>query len=204
MSFHTLIHAALHLLPPPPPPLSSSHAPSQKRQTPILDSAHVQGLIRIGVPWWRGTMWLARGACHCEACQRAFKEPRPRKRKQMAAGITPLTACTCSPHTPLPQLLFNQCPEKPSGGLWSGRMSQCWACLRSIRSQSPCWLLCNTFHSHTFTNRPTQFRFMARSAPLLLSTKHLTDNKQKNKERNDRRGRTTMATTNWRQHLRMG
>lgn len=103
--------------PPPPPPLSPSHAYSQKRQTPMVHSAHVRGLIRIVVPWWRGTVRLSRGACRREACQRAFKEPRPRKRKQMAAGITPLMDCTCSPRSPLPQLLFNQCPENPLGAL---------------------------------------------------------------------------------------
>ena len=103
--------------PPPPPPPPPSHAPSQKRQTPTVDSAHVRGLIQIVVPWWRGTVRLARGACRHEACQRAFKEPRPRKRKQMAAGITALMDCTCSPRPPLPQLLFNQCPENPLGAL---------------------------------------------------------------------------------------
>lgn len=110
MSFHTLIHAALllHLFLPP-----SAH--SQKRQTPKVDSAHVRGLIRIVVPWWRGAVWLARGVCRHEACQRAFKEPGLRKRKQMAAGITPLMDCTCYPRAPLPQLPFNQCPENPLG-----------------------------------------------------------------------------------------
>lgn len=108
----------------PSPPLSPSHADSQKKQTPMVDTAHVQGLIRIMVPWWRGTVRLARGACCHEACQRAFKEPRPRKRKQMAVGFTPPMDCTCFPGAPLPQILFNQCPEN-SLGLWSGRMSQC-------------------------------------------------------------------------------
>lgn len=90
-------------------------AVSQKSQTPTVDSAHVQGLIRIVVPWWRVMVWLARGACHYEACQRAFKELRPRKIKQMAVRITPLMGCTCSPHILLPQLLFNQCLKNPLG-----------------------------------------------------------------------------------------
>lgn len=111
----TLIYAALH--PPPPPPLAPSHAQSQKRQTPTVDSAHVRGLIWIVVLWLRGMARLARGACRREACQRAFKEPRPQKRKQMAAGITTLMDCTCSLCAPLPLLLFNQCPESPLGAL---------------------------------------------------------------------------------------
>lgn len=85
--------------------------------------------------------------------------------------------------TPLPLLLFNQCPQIPLG-LWSGRMSQCCVCPRSITSQGPCWLQHGPLHSHTFTNSRAQFMFMAFA--LLFSTKHLTDNKQKRgRQRND-------------------
>lgn len=167
--------------PPPPPPLSPSHAHSQKRQTPTVDSAHVRGLIRIVVPWWWGTVRPAWGVCRHEACQRAFKEPRPRKRKQMAAGITLPTDCTCFPppacvHPSLSS--YSTSVQKSLWGLWSGRMSQCWACPHSIRSQGPCWLLHNPFQWHTFTNRQSQLKFMACSAPLLPSTR-LTTNKNK-------------------------
>ncbi len=101
---------------PPPPPLSPSRAQSQKRQTPLVDSAHVRGLIRIVVPWWWGTGRQARGVCRHEACQRAFKEPRPRKRKQMAAGITPLMDCTCSPPRTPPSAPIQPVSRKLSGG----------------------------------------------------------------------------------------
>lgn len=57
------------------------------------------------------------GVCRHEVWQGAFKDPGPQKRKQMAAGITPLRDCTCFPHTPLPRLLFNQCPENSLGAL---------------------------------------------------------------------------------------
>lgn len=147
----------------------------------------------------------ARGACRHEACQRAFKEPRPRKRKQMAAGITPLMDCTCSPRAPLPQLLFNQCPENPLGALKWKNVSMLGL---STQHQITRSLLTPVqhcpFHQHTFTNRRAQFMFMARSAPLLLSTQCLTDNKQKrDAERNESKKKKTITTTNWRYHLQI-
>lgn len=98
-------------------PSPSPHAQLQKRQTPTVDSAHVQRLIQIVMPWWRGTVLPFGGVCRHEVWQGAFKEPGPQKRKQMAAGITPLRDCTCFPHTPLSRLLFNQCPENSLGAL---------------------------------------------------------------------------------------
>lgn len=149
-------------------------AVSQKSQTPMVDSAHVQGLIRILVPWWRVTVRLARGACHCEACQRAFKELRPRKIKQMAVGITPLMDCTCSPpHTP-PSAPIQPVSKKPSGGL---EVEECLnAGLVHAASDHKVPADSRTMQpisQHTPTNR--QARFIGCSFPL-FSTKCPTDN----------------------------
>ena len=115
MSFHTLIHAALSLPPPPPPPLSSPHAQSQKSQVPTVESAHVRGLIRIVVPWWWGTMRLARGVCRHEACQRAFKDPRPQKESRWLQELPHSWTAPVPPHTP-PSAPIQTVSRKPSGG----------------------------------------------------------------------------------------
>lgn len=150
---------------------------SQKSQTPTVDSAHVRGSVWIVVPWWRVMVRLARGACHCEACQRAFKELRPRKIKQMAAGITPLMDCTCSPpHTP-PSAPIQPVSKKPSGGLEVEECLNAGLVHAASDHKIPAdfWATLHISLTH-FKNRHAQF--MGLSVPLLFSTKHLADNKQ--------------------------
>lgn len=101
---------------PPPPTLSPSHAQLQKNQPPTVDSAHVQGLIWAVVPWWRSTVRLARGACRHEPCQRAFKEPKHRKRKQMEAGITPTHAVHLFPPCTPSHSSYSTSVQKTSAG----------------------------------------------------------------------------------------
>lgn len=69
--------------------------------------------------------------------------PSPRKGKQMAAGIAPPMDCTCSPPKHPSLCSHSTGVQRTLWGLWSGRMSQWRACLRSIGSQGPCWLLHN-------------------------------------------------------------
>lgn len=173
---------------------------SQKKQTPTVDSAHVQRLIWIVGPWWRGMARQAEGArCH-EACQRAFKELGPRKRKQMAAGITPLMDCTCSPRGPLPPLLFNQCPENPLGALkWKNVSMLGLSTQRQITrgpADSSALLPISLTHFH---NQASTIHVYGCSWLCLPSTQHLTDNKQKrDRERVYGEMRKTVKTTNWR------
>lgn len=110
-----------------------------KEADPLADSAHVQRLIRIGVPWRRGTAW---GACRLEACQRARKDPAPKKESRWRQGLHHPWTAPVSPNTP-PSAPIQPVSREPSGGFWSGRMSQWQACLHSIGSQGPCWLLHN-------------------------------------------------------------
>lgn len=169
--------------PPPPPP---SHAHSQKRQTPMVDSAHVRGLIQIVVPWWRGTVRLARGACRHEACQRAFKEPRPRKRKQMAAGITTLMDCTCSPPRTPPSAPIQPVSRKPSGGF---EVEECLnAGLVHAASDHSCAMLpisLTHFHKQASTMRVYGPALLHCCSPPNI---WLTINRKREWERNDRRG----------------
>lgn len=121
---------------------------SQKRQTPAVDLAHVLGLIRIVVPWRRGAARPARGACRHEACQRAFKEPGPRKGKQMAAGNYPTHALHLfPPASPSHPLLFNQCPKNPLGALKWKNVSMLGLSTQPHIATS---LLTPVQHRHTF------------------------------------------------------
>lgn len=169
---------------------------SQKRQTPAVDLAHVLGLIRIVVPWWRGAARLARGACRHEACQRAFKEPGPRKGKQMAAGNYPTHALHLFPPASPSHHSYSTSVQRTLWGLWSGRMPQCWACPRSLTSQGPCWLLCNTNTLFFFyTNSRAQFMFTT-----LRKTSNWQTNKKKNCRRERQQEQKTMTLTNCRKH----
>lgn len=183
---------------PPPPPLPPSHAASQKRQTPTVDSAHVRGLIRIVVPWWQGTVRPARECVAKRRVRGRLKSPDPEKESRWQQELPhSWTAPVLPTHPSLSS--YSTSVHKALWGLWSGRMSQCWACPRGIRSQGPCWLLCNTAR---FTNTLSQTGepsscFTARSVLLLLSTERLADNKQKQRGTTTRRGKT-LTTTNCR------
>lgn len=116
----SFLHTYLCSSPAPSPSSTPVALPllNHKRSRPPRLTRHMCGVnLNHGAMVMGHAAAVARGVCRHEACQRAFKEPRPRKRKQMAAGITPLMDCTCSPCAPLPRLPFNQCPENPLGAL---------------------------------------------------------------------------------------
>lgn len=46
-----------------------------------------------------------------------LKNLDPAKESRWQRELPPLMHCTCSPSAPLPQGLFNQCPENPLGAL---------------------------------------------------------------------------------------
>lgn len=135
---------SLPLLHPCRPPF----AQSQKTQTPTVDSAHVRGLIWITVPWWRGMLRLRLGECVAMRRVRGrLKSPDPEKESRWQWELPHLWTAPVPPVHPFLGSHSTSVQKSP-WELWSGRMSQCWACTRSIRSQGACWLLCNAEHKN--------------------------------------------------------
>lgn len=127
--------------PSPPPPHFLFHAQSQKTQTPVADSAHVRGVNLNRGAMVTGHEAAGQGSVSPWGVSRGhLKKPRPQKRKQMAAGMTP----TCGLHLFSPLCLYSTSVQRVLWGLWSERMSQWWACPRGVTSQGPCWLQHNT------------------------------------------------------------
>lgn len=122
-----------------------------KEADPLADSAHVQRLIRIGVPWRQGTAW---GACRLEACQRARKDPAPEKESRWRQGLHHPWTAPVSPNAP-PSAPIQPVSREPSGGFeveecLNGRLL-CAASDHKARADS-CTMLpisLTHFHKHT-------------------------------------------------------
>lgn len=106
------------------------------------------GLIWITVPWWRGMLRLRLGECVAMRRVRGrLKSPDPEKESRWQRELPHLWTAPVPPVHPFLGS-HSTSVQKTPWELWSGRMSKCWACTRSIRSQGACWLLCNAEHKN--------------------------------------------------------